>query len=540
MSLSRPRRGREAEDDDGRAGGGDQRGSVPAKRPRRCSCCQETRDFCDSQIEILKKEMQCMSKGFTEGLKTIQTKMQEFYQISQLQFKEHTSEQNRRMDLISDQLNTLISEVSTPGYHVQKYRNVRAESHQSEFRTYRLKFENNCCNIQFSRHAITTDDGNPIKIAIYDQDNRIITSGPLSSMQVKIVVVDGEFNKDNKKQWSGDSFLKNIVHGRTGKPPLFADELYLRLENGVGTFCGAKFQDNSSFVPGKKFKLGVMAADNSISEEILEGISEPFAVKDGRGFQKKKDPYPSLSDPIYKLKKIAENGDRHKLLQQMHINLVQDFLLFYKKDKSSLREACGNISDHDWNIIVAHALSCKPGHEIYSYSIPAMEAKIFFNSLYNIVGAEFNGKYTSYEELNDRGLVEESKTAAYDNLKVVQYQGKDPCHENEVINADKGSCYLRGSCSMPPFPTSMARIQDDIAYHGAVSENPPEQESPRPLQRWVKIVTVVKTLHFWNKKSELSATYREMCSIPFPESISEMTYTLDNFWAEPEISHLGL
>ena len=63
-------------------------------------------------------------------------------------------------------------------------------------------------------------------------------------------------------------------------------------------------------------------------------------------------------------------------------------------------QACRNIPDHDWNIIVGHALSCKPGPERYSYCIPGMDATICFNSLYNIVGAEFNGKYISYEEFN--------------------------------------------------------------------------------------------------------------------------------------------
>lgn len=53
---------------------------------------------------------------------------------------------------------------------------------------------------------------------------------------------------------------------------------------------------------------------------------------------KKKDLFPSLSDPVCKLKRIAENGDRHKLLKKMKINLVKDFLWFYNKDTNNLRE----------------------------------------------------------------------------------------------------------------------------------------------------------------------------------------------------------
>lgn len=128
------------------------------------------------------------------------------------------------------------------------------------------------------------EDGNPITVSIYDHDNKIITNGPLSSLQVKIVVLNGEFNKENKEQWSRDAFLNNIVvYGRNSKPPLLASDLYVKLENGVANLCGIKFQDN---VPSRKFRLGVMEADDSISEKILEGISEPFTIKSGRGFCK--------------------------------------------------------------------------------------------------------------------------------------------------------------------------------------------------------------------------------------------------------------
>lgn len=67
------------------------------------------KDFYKSQIEILKKEMQCMSKGFIEERKVLQREMQLFYQNSQLQLNEQISEQQRRMEQIWGQFNTLIS-----------------------------------------------------------------------------------------------------------------------------------------------------------------------------------------------------------------------------------------------------------------------------------------------------------------------------------------------------------------------------------------------------------------------------------------------
>jgi hypothetical protein len=65
---------------------------------------------------------------------------------------------------------------------------------------------------------------------------------------------------------------------------LLSGNLYFRLQGGVCYLSRAKFQDNSSFVPSKKFKLGVMADDERISERIQEGITESFAVMDIRGF----------------------------------------------------------------------------------------------------------------------------------------------------------------------------------------------------------------------------------------------------------------
>lgn len=79
-------------------------------------------------------------------------------------------------------------------------------------------------------------------------------------------------------------------------------------------------------------------------------------------------------------------------------------------------QACRNIPDHAWNIIVGHALSCKPGPEHYSYRIPGTDTTIFFSSLYKIIGAEFNGKYASYEELN----ITQKVCAAF-QIKLIQF-----------------------------------------------------------------------------------------------------------------------
>ncbi|KAF2912021.1 calmodulin-binding protein 60 B isoform X1 [Oryza sativa Japonica Group] len=149
-----------------------------------------------------------------------------------------------------------------------------------------------------------------------------------------------------------------------------------------------------------------MAADERISERIQEGITESFAVKDVRGYLTKKNPNPSPRDAVYKLSKIAKNGDRHKLLEQNGIKTVEDFLSFYNKSPDDLRKILGKISDQDWDLIISHALKCNPRPGIYS------------------------------------SCLQESNVS----------------HEHEAFFRSNGSYYLQGSCSMQPSHTSQEQL----------------------------------------------------------------------------------
>jgi hypothetical protein len=52
----------------------------------------------------------------------------------------------------------------------------------------------------------------------------------------------------------------------------------------------------------------------------------------------KKNLYPSPQDPVYKLRRIAKDGDRHKLLEQNGIKTVEDFVLSYNQSHEDLRK----------------------------------------------------------------------------------------------------------------------------------------------------------------------------------------------------------
>jgi hypothetical protein len=62
---------------------------------------------------------------------------------------------------------------------------------------------------------------------------------------------------------------------------LVGDHRIITLENGVASISKIMFTDNSRWLRCNKFRLGVKAMQNG--ENIKEGRSQPFRVKDNRG-----------------------------------------------------------------------------------------------------------------------------------------------------------------------------------------------------------------------------------------------------------------
>uniref|UniRef100_A0A0E0BLY8 Uncharacterized protein n=1 Tax=Oryza glumipatula TaxID=40148 RepID=A0A0E0BLY8_9ORYZ len=302
---------------------------------------------------------------------------------------------------LREKVSFLTADITRLGGYLQQSPAPRMLSDQNSSMQLRLQFVNSCSNSKYSTRKIEADDETPLKVAIYDHNNEIMTCEPFSSMRVHIVAIHGDFDDDHKGHWTEEHFRSKIVTGRPGKEHLLSGKLYFRLQGGVGYLNSAKFQDNSSFVPSKRLKLGVMAADERISQRIQEGITESFAVKDVRGYSTKKNLNPSPCDPVYKLNKIAMNGDRHKLLEKNGIKIVGDFLSFYDRSPEDLRKILGKISDQDWETIISHAQKCTPRPGIYSSCI----------------------------------------------------QERNGSDEHQTFSKSNGSCYLKGSCSEQPSST---------------------------------------------------------------------------------------
>jgi len=145
---------------------------------------------------------------------------------------------------------------------------------------YQLRFMNKVCEGYHIMDPIKADDGNPLKVALFD-GNRKITNGPLSSASVQIIVLHGDFNDHGLDYWTSEEFNCYEVCPRPGEEAssVLGGDCVLVLFDGEACLGDAFFQMTSYCARTGKFKMGVRLA-SAQEERIQEGVSEPFWVKD--------------------------------------------------------------------------------------------------------------------------------------------------------------------------------------------------------------------------------------------------------------------
>jgi hypothetical protein len=102
-------------------------------------------------------------------------------------------QQNERIKLVLRENQELREKVSSltaaisevVGYH-KRIPAPRMLPDQNCSEPLRLQFVNSCSNDKYSTHKIEADDESPLQVAIYDRNNKIVTSEPFSSMRVQI------------------------------------------------------------------------------------------------------------------------------------------------------------------------------------------------------------------------------------------------------------------------------------------------------------------------------------------------------------------
>ncbi|CAN4108874.1 unnamed protein product [Withania somnifera] len=288
----------------------------------------------------------------------------------------------------------------------------------SQSRAIQLLFDDIFPSSLFTGSKVAVDN-RPIKVLLYDAtSNRRITSGPLSSVKVGVVVLNGEFNPNDREDWTEEEFSKMVIREREGKRPLLTGDLSIQLKDGVGYLGDISFTDNSSWIKSRKFRLGLKLINRSGEFRVREGVSKPFIVLDHRGETYRKHYPPTLDDEIWRLEKIAKNGASHKRLSKKGIVCVKDFLRLFVTDPSLLRKmlACGN---NIWEKITEHVNTCLlDNSEWYIYDA-GQSIVLLFNCIYELVGAILDGKnFQSLDKLDvfQKRMVEGFKRTVYKNL----------------------------------------------------------------------------------------------------------------------------
>nr|CAB3462302.1 unnamed protein product [Digitaria exilis] len=262
---------------------------------------------------------------------------------------------------------------------------------------YKLTFTNGLGTEVFTKKVICDTNGGPLRICVIAHGHEP-TDPNILSAKIRVVVLDGDFDKHNQKSWTLEEFSNSIVRPRDRVGAVLTGDLELTLKNGEAYLIGATFIDNSKFVRSGKFRLGVTVIDN-IGERVQEGITEPFIVKERRGEGYRKHDIPSLNDDVWRLKKISKDGALHDALRGSGILVVKDFLRLYYKDEQALRGILIKATESVWTTIVEHAKKCDPGSELYSFLVEENSVMLFFNSVCQIVGAKFGDNYSAFDDL---------------------------------------------------------------------------------------------------------------------------------------------
>lgn len=129
-----------------------------------------------------------------------------------------------------------------------------------------------------------------MKLVLFDiNTNKIVSTGPFSSVKVNIVALDGDFCADDEQDWAENDFDSKVIRARDGRRPLITGDLVVSLENGVADLGELCFTDNSSWRRSRKFMIGAKVKEGScVGARIREAKSQPFKVKDHRGECKNK------------------------------------------------------------------------------------------------------------------------------------------------------------------------------------------------------------------------------------------------------------
>ncbi|XP_056171900.1 calmodulin-binding protein 60 D-like [Syzygium oleosum] len=296
---------------------------------------------------------------------------------------------------------------------------------KNDARKLRLQLRTKLSLPLFTGMKLEGDGGAHIYVALIDvSTGDVVTTGPESSIKLDVVVLEGDFNKDDEDNWTQEEFENHIVKQREGKRPLLTGDLLVTLKEGVGELGELMFTDNSSWNRSKSFRIGLKVALGYCGNtRIREAKTDAFPVKEHRGESYKKHYPPASDDEIWRLKKIAKDGKFHQKLSEAGIKKVEDFLLQLYTNSKKLREILGkSIIPKNWDILVDHAKTCRIDRKLYLYYSDGMRKHgAGFNTDCQLIGLIKDGVYlaTDWLSAQDKERGDTIVKMALDNLNDV-------------------------------------------------------------------------------------------------------------------------
>ncbi|XWS18308.1 hypothetical protein CRYUN_Cryun32bG0032900 [Craigia yunnanensis] len=346
-------------------------------------------------------------------------------------------------------------------------------------RNLQLHFRSKLSLPLFTGGKVEGEQGAAVHIVLIDANTgHIVTRSPESSVQLDVVVLEGDFNNENDDKWTQEEFDSQVVKEREGKRPLLTGDLQVMLKEGVGTLGELTFTDNSSWIRSRKFRLGLKVASGSCEGiHIREARTEAFTVKDHRGELYKKHYPPALNDEVWRLEKIGKDGSFHKRLDKARIFTVEDFLRLVVRDSQRLRNILGSgMSDKMWDVLVEHAKTCVLSGKLYVYYPDDVRSVgIVFNKISELSGLIANRQYYAADSLSDnqKVYVDALGKKAYENwMHVIECDGKSliSCNEDDSGGASQANAPM----DLQGYPSSINQHQTLPSLFVQVpSEQPP-------------------------------------------------------------------
>ncbi|RWR75328.1 calmodulin-binding protein 60 B-like protein [Cinnamomum micranthum f. kanehirae] len=267
-------------------------------------------------------------------------------------------------------------------------------------------------------------------------DHVLVTSGAESSLTLDVVVLDGDFGKEDSDDWTWDHFDSKRKRSLQGKGPLLEGNLHVPLKRGEGSSGEFKFTEGSTSRRSGKFRLGFKFASGFYNNiRVHEAITTPFEVRHPKDESKEKHVLRALDDDVCTLMGIGKNEAFHQNLNNAGIFKVEDFLwkLGLRKVRTGwklgLRKIDGKtMSEKNWKTLGDHAKESVPSGKYHVYYADDTENfAVVFKKMSELCVLIEDGKYYSAETLSDNKKESALKKVTGDKGKAIEENvGRQP------------------------------------------------------------------------------------------------------------------